>query len=559
MAAPFANEALAGWAFIQSIAAIGRLDGLTADPHKKLGRHCYARDALEKLAHETFKHKYRAICARANKYEWLHYQFDEDTFGNTFATYFGRDRLLPAVMMQSHLDSVPNGGIHDGVAGVASALLFQERLVAGPQPRESFRIAVYSSEESSPHHGYACLGSAYATGLITLEEFKKLKRSDGTLLWDTFSPEEQDRIVHELKHPFITKDNTRFSFETHIEQGPHIAAAGKRLGIVDKAISGATREHTRIKVSRTQLLGTSEGFVRCRIRLFGESNHTGTTPPNTHYLAREKRQYRHDALVAASYAGLYLLRDKRVRLIRSETTRDTGYSTVPHRHVIDVIIPVSLRSGLENRIRKLRGLIDKKFGVRMTTLWHAHKATSITFFEREAARRALKVPVLVNMLATRAYLREKQRNDLGDTRVTVADFHLVDGELWFKLDHREADRAEGARLRDEVHASLRRRHQGALVLVQTQQKHSQLIDADLEAELCAVADELGITYKKMPSLAGHDTDRHIAAGIPSAMLFYRQHEGVSHNAAEDCTEEDFDVGNLVAVKFMARKMGVTLH
>lgn len=556
MAALSNNQPLGGWSFILRAAKEARFDGQPADPLKKLGRQCYAGELLEKRQHEIFRGTYREICGRAGKIENIDYAFTTDTFGNTFATYFGRNRHLPAVMMQSHMDSVPDGGIFDGPAGIGAALLFVERLVGGPQPLESFRIAVYSSEESSPHHGYACLGSAYATGLITLDEFKKLKRKDGTLLWDTYTPEQQEWIAHELMHPSVTKGNTRISFESHIEQGPHVAAAGKQIGIVDKAISGATRQHARFVVGQEERI-LRRARLMCRISFYGESNHTGTTPPNTHFLAREKKQYRHDALVAASYGGLFLLRDRSILLLRSETMKDTGYSTVPFRHAVDVLVRAHTRPEVERRLRKLRFLIDKKFGVRMKVRWRTEHAGPMTFLEPMAARRVLKIPVLANMLATRAYLRECAQNDLGDTRVTITDFHFKLGELRFKLDLREADREKGAKLLAEVHESLRRRFGGVLTLAQTQQKHSQPIDAELEAKLCAIADRLGISYKKMPSLAGHDTDRHIAAEIKkSAMLFYAQDEGVSHNCEENTTERYFDLGNVVVLDFLAQEMGI---
>ena len=45
-----------------------------------------------------------------------------DRAGNVWMTLPGRDRTLPAFVAGSHVDSVPQGGNYDGLAGVTAAL-----------------------------------------------------------------------------------------------------------------------------------------------------------------------------------------------------------------------------------------------------------------------------------------------------------------------------------------------------------------------------------------------------------------------------------------------------
>ena len=45
-----------------------------------------------------------------------------DAAGNLYLTLPGRDRSLPAFVSGSHLDSVPQGGNYDGLAGVAAMM-----------------------------------------------------------------------------------------------------------------------------------------------------------------------------------------------------------------------------------------------------------------------------------------------------------------------------------------------------------------------------------------------------------------------------------------------------
>ncbi|CCQ23003.1 Hydantoin utilization protein C [Listeria monocytogenes N53-1] len=50
----------------------------------------------------------------------------EDAIGNIYGRLEGPD--LPAVIVGSHFDSVPNGGAFDGPAGVITNLIFRLKL-----------------------------------------------------------------------------------------------------------------------------------------------------------------------------------------------------------------------------------------------------------------------------------------------------------------------------------------------------------------------------------------------------------------------------------------------
>lgn len=50
-----------------------------------------------------------------------------DEFGNIFGRREGSDPDSPPVLLGSHLDSQPNGGIYDGALGVVAALEFVRR------------------------------------------------------------------------------------------------------------------------------------------------------------------------------------------------------------------------------------------------------------------------------------------------------------------------------------------------------------------------------------------------------------------------------------------------
>ena len=62
-------------------------------------------------------------------------------------------------------------------------------------------------------------------------------------------------------------------------------------------------------------------------------------------------------------------------------------------------------------------------------------------------------------------------------------------------------------------------------------------DATLSDLLVEVLDDRGLAYKRLASMAGHDTQQ-VARRCPSAMFFIPSIAGVSHNPDEDSHEED---------------------
>ncbi|MFC7540916.1 M28 family peptidase [Siccirubricoccus deserti] len=74
---------------------------------------------------------------------------ETDAFGNMHVLLPGQQPELPAIAAGSHLDSVPQGGNFDGLAGVVAALAV---LVAvrdsGARPRRSLRAIILRGEES---------------------------------------------------------------------------------------------------------------------------------------------------------------------------------------------------------------------------------------------------------------------------------------------------------------------------------------------------------------------------------------------------------------------------
>src|SRR6516162_10972679 len=83
----------------------------------------------------------------------------EDSVGNTFARWTGREPELPAVATGSHIDAIPHAGRYDGTVGVLGGLEAIRTLQrAGVRPRRSIELVVFCAEEPT-RFGIGCFGS----------------------------------------------------------------------------------------------------------------------------------------------------------------------------------------------------------------------------------------------------------------------------------------------------------------------------------------------------------------------------------------------------------------
>lgn len=186
-----------------------------------------------------------------------------DEFGNVFGRREGTDPDAAAVLVGSHLDSQPYGGIYDGPLGVIAGLEFVRTLVdEGIDTRHPVEVVNWTNEEGS-RFPPAMQGSGVWAGAHDLEaEYEKTDR-DGNTLRD-----ELERIGYLGDEPAEPREEYEAYLELHVEQGPYLEENDEDVGVV------------------TGIVGLNWGEVTFR----GQANHSGTTPMH----------YREDALVAAA-------------------------------------------------------------------------------------------------------------------------------------------------------------------------------------------------------------------------------------------------------------------
>lgn len=149
----------------------------------------------------------------------------EDGNGNQLArTHEGPDALL----LGSHLDSVPDGGAFDGPLGVVSSFAALDRLRAdGLEPRRPIVVANFADEEGA-RFGIACSGSQLATGVLDPERALALTDRDGLTLAEVLAARGRDpRALGRSEW----LDHIGTFVELHVEQGRHLVHTDDSVGV----------------------------------------------------------------------------------------------------------------------------------------------------------------------------------------------------------------------------------------------------------------------------------------------------------------------------------------
>lgn len=193
-----------------------------------------------------------------------------DAAGNIWGTLPGHSPDLPALIVGSHHDSVPQGGRFDGPLGVLAGLSVVSALTrAGIKLRHPLGFVSFTAEEPNPF-GLSTLGSRLATDRLEPAIVHRAVDASGRTLRSALAAVGGD--VERLATARKTARDIAAFLELHIEQGLRLQDAGIPVGVVT-GICGIYRE---------------------QIRVIGEANHAGTT----------RLRDRHDALLAGAELAL---------------------------------------------------------------------------------------------------------------------------------------------------------------------------------------------------------------------------------------------------------------
>ncbi len=232
----------------------------------------------------------------------------------------------PAYWMGSHLDSVPEGGNYDGLAGVVAGLLCLAKAKRlGTALRRPLAVVGLRGEESA-WFGKPYLGSYALFGKLAPRDLERKHRDSGRPLGEYLEKVGADVRRIAAGEPLVDAQSIGGWLELHIEQGPIMVARQAPVGVV-----------TGIRGNLRHL-----GAV-CR----GAAGHSGAVP----------RWLRKDAVFAL--AELLMRLDENWQALNSrgvDLVVTSGIvSTDPRQHSISRI-PGEVRFSLEIRSQSLETL-----------------------------------------------------------------------------------------------------------------------------------------------------------------------------------------------------------
>jgi beta-ureidopropionase / N-carbamoyl-L-amino-acid hydrolase len=169
-----------------------------------------------------------------------------DRVGNVVGEY---PKVQKSVLIGSHTDTVPRGGWLDGALGVIYGLeIARSQRESGGTPSVGVDVISFEDEEGTY---LPCLGSRSFCGTVTDSEIGAAKSKSGATLTNALG------IVQNELPPFRLNPARHLAYlEAHIEQGPRLETAGRRVGIVTGIV----------------------GIRRFRVTAHGQADHAGTTP-----------------------------------------------------------------------------------------------------------------------------------------------------------------------------------------------------------------------------------------------------------------------------------------
>jgi allantoate deiminase len=187
-----------------------------------------------------------------------------DPLGSVVGRYASGRNDAKTLLIGSHIDTVPNGGIYDGPLGVMAGLAVVEELARqGKKLPFDIEVLAFSDEEGvrfpSPFSSSRAVAGTFDEKLLAEMDRDGISRADALAAFGC-DPARWSEARRDPK-------NLVGYIELHIEQGPVLEANDEVLGVVSAIV----------------------GLSRGRITLTGKAGHAGTTPMDM----------RKDALTAA--------------------------------------------------------------------------------------------------------------------------------------------------------------------------------------------------------------------------------------------------------------------
>jgi beta-ureidopropionase / N-carbamoyl-L-amino-acid hydrolase len=194
---------------------------------------------------------------------------EADGSGNLWA-WWGDPADGGAVVVGSHLDSVPDGGAFDGPLGVVSAFAAIDVVRGrGMAPTRPVGVVAFSDEEGA-RFGVACVGSRLLTGALSPDRARSLTDDGGMTMADAMRAAGHD--PHRVGPEPDRLGRIGCFVELHVEQGHARPVA------TGAAIPATDDPHGLVELGAPVGVATAIWpHGRWRVDLPGRADHAGTT------------------------------------------------------------------------------------------------------------------------------------------------------------------------------------------------------------------------------------------------------------------------------------------
>ncbi|MGG0791857.1 M20 family metallo-hydrolase [Peribacillus simplex] len=265
-----------------------------------------------------------------------------DGAANIWGRHKGNGKKQGSIVIGSHLDSVPNGGKYDGPLGVLMAKEIIKTLIENNVILDhDLEIVSFTAEESNDFN-LSTFGSRSFVGRLKIEMLKDVFDSTGARLSD-----ELIKAGGALdKFPMMKemgKDKRAF-IELHIEQGQRLESKNISMAVINRVV----------------------GTYRSKVRVIGQSNHSGTT----------MMEHRKDALTAVAEMILEVERHCQessssvVGTVGKLTVFPNAANIIPGR--VDFIYEVrgETEEGIQHKINVIQGAWEEIARKRKVDIQH---------------------------------------------------------------------------------------------------------------------------------------------------------------------------------------------
>lgn len=470
----------------------------------------------------------------------------EHPFG-LIGTHEGQDPTLPPIVLFSHFDSVPNGGMYDGDVGVIGAIEIIHLLHENNMQLLRTIIVIAFSGEEAARFNIAHIGSISMFRGLTDNDLNTKKAGDLSIR----EALHDEKLIETAKKPILENmQKPLAAIELHVDQTGQLERAGKDLGVVN-AIAGCFRFNVVIENKNEKPTNNAyPNNLFCKIRVFGKAGHSGGTPMG--------KEHRADGLVlmAKIIEYLYSIQEKDFLSLAVEDVaiQEEAINKIPGN--VEALIRISgdTKESVNQAYEELSQHIDTliKNIDTISTIFDKEPMTIERIDQDQSPQSVATLSEHASAAFTINAVHEicnKHRNT--QTVGTIGTYTVDDGKVTLGFDIRGIDLAARNKIIDEIKENV--------IHVTTEKKlpvpefgkplpgssNPAIMDDKLVSLAQKSITEFAIgSYMIMYSSAGHDAQESCAAGIPTVMFFCpSRNGGISHNPKEYSTPDDLEKGS----------------